>query len=71
MDFSTFCGLGPCAAALVHYGIAPEKFIIEQGVDMGRPSYIEAEVEGEKGNVRVVRIGGNAVKVLTGAMEER
>jgi trans-2,3-dihydro-3-hydroxyanthranilate isomerase len=68
-DPATGSAAGPCAAALVHYGIAQGKFTIEQGVDMGRPSYIDAEVEGEKGSVRVVRIGGNAVRVLTGVMD--
>jgi trans-2,3-dihydro-3-hydroxyanthranilate isomerase len=65
-DPATGSAAGPCAAALVHYGIAPNKFIIEQGVDMGRPSYIEAEVDGEKGSVSKVKIGGNAVQVLKG-----
>ncbi len=68
-DPATGSAAGPCAAALVHYGLAPTKFIIEQGVDMGRPSYIEADVEGTAGDVKVVRIGGGAVKVLEGALE--
>ena len=68
-DPATGSAAGPCAAALVHYGLAPSQFIIEQGVDMGRPSYIEADVEGEKGAVTVVRIGGGAVKVLEGVLE--
>lgn len=70
-DPATGSAAGPLAAVLVHYGIALVKdgtahFIIEQGVDMGRASRIEAEVEGETGKVRVVRIGGNAVEVLRG-----
>jgi trans-2,3-dihydro-3-hydroxyanthranilate isomerase len=68
-DPATGSAAGPCAAALVHYGLAPSQFVIEQGVDMGRPSYIEAEVEGVAGNVNVVRIGGKAVLVLRGALE--
>lgn len=67
-DPATGSAAGPCAAALVHYGLAPSQFIIEQGVDMGRPSYIEADVKGEKGGVRVVRIGGSAVVVLKGEL---
>jgi trans-2,3-dihydro-3-hydroxyanthranilate isomerase len=67
-DPATGSAAGPCAAALVHYGLAPSQFVIEQGVDMGRPSYIEADVDGEAGNVKVVRIGGNAVIVLTGEL---
>ncbi len=68
-DPATGSAAGPCAAALVHYGLAPSQFVIEQGVDMGRPSYIEAEVEGNPGNVKVVRIGGRAVPVLRGELE--
>ena len=68
-DPATGSAAGPCAAALVHYGLAPSQFIIEQGVDMGRPSYIEADVKGALGNVQVVRIGGNAVIVLTGELQ--
>jgi trans-2,3-dihydro-3-hydroxyanthranilate isomerase len=70
-DPATGGAAGPLAAALVHYGVASAsggvaRFVIEQGVDMGRPSRIEAEVEGEAGAVRVVRIGGGAVEVLKG-----
>ena len=67
-DPATGSAAGPCAAALVHYGLAPSQFIIEQGVDMGRPSYIEVEGEGEPGNVRVIKIGGTAVEVLRGEL---
>ena len=67
-DPATGSAAGPCAAALVHYGLAPAQFIIEQGVDMGRPSYIEADVEGEKGNVTVVRIGGAAIELINGEL---
>jgi trans-2,3-dihydro-3-hydroxyanthranilate isomerase len=70
-DPATGSAAGPLAAALVHYGVVATvngqaRFVIEQGVDMGRASYIEAEVEGETGSVRVIRIGGGAVQVLTG-----
>lgn len=70
-DPATGSAAGPLGAALVHYGAAPVKdgtahFVVEQGVDMGRASRIEVEVEGEKGNARVVRIGGGAVEVLKG-----
>lgn len=70
-DPATGSAAGPLAATLVYYGLARPvnglaSFIIEQGIEMGRPSRIEAEVEGEAGAVRVVRIGGAAVEVLTG-----
>ncbi|MEP7342455.1 MAG: PhzF family phenazine biosynthesis protein [Acidobacteriota bacterium] len=70
-DPATGSAAGPLAATLVHFGFVPTvngfaRFTIEQGVDMGRASYIEAEVEGERGAVRVVRIGGTAVTVAKG-----
>ena len=43
-------------------------FIIEQGVDMGRASRIQAEVSVSDGVLEKVRIGGSAVEVLTGTM---
>lgn len=72
-DPATGSAAGTLAAALVHYGVAqPEngvaRFVIEQGIDMGRPSRIEAEVEGTAGRVSVVRIGGAAIEVLKGEM---
>ncbi|HWQ31949.1 MAG TPA: PhzF family phenazine biosynthesis protein [Blastocatellia bacterium] len=72
-DPATGSAAGTLAAALVHYGVARPvngvaNFIIEQGIDMGRPSRIEAEVEGAAGAVRVVRIGGAAVEVLKGEL---
>ncbi|MBS1811598.1 MAG: PhzF family phenazine biosynthesis protein [Acidobacteria bacterium] len=68
-DPATGSAAGPCAAALVHFGLAPTQFIIEQGVDMGRPSYINVEIEGGKGNVQKVKVGGTAVSVLRGELE--
>ena len=72
-DPATGSAAGPLAATLVHFGFVPTvnhlaRFIIEQGVDMGRASYIEAEVEGQQGAVQVVRIGGTAVTVAKGEM---
>lgn len=44
------------------------RWIIEQGVEMGRPSRITATVETSGGAVRSVRIGGNAVPVQKGQL---
>jgi trans-2,3-dihydro-3-hydroxyanthranilate isomerase len=70
-DPATGSAAGPLAATLVHFGVAQPvngvaRFVIEQGVDMGRSSYIEAEVEGERGAVRLARIGGATVTVAKG-----
>lgn len=70
-DPATGSAAGPLAATLVHFGVAQPvngvaRFVIEQGVDMGRTSYIEAEVEGERGAARLARIGGATVTVAKG-----
>jgi trans-2,3-dihydro-3-hydroxyanthranilate isomerase len=72
-DPATGSAAGPLAAALVHYGVVRPvdgvaRFVIEQGVDMGRPSRIEAEVEGGPGAVRTVRIAGGSVVVIAGEL---
>ncbi|HYE73149.1 MAG TPA: PhzF family phenazine biosynthesis protein [Blastocatellia bacterium] len=73
-DPATGSAAGPLAAVLTHYGLAPMQdsvahFIIEQGVDMGRPSRIEVDVEVEDKKLKSVRIGGGAVFVLKGEIE--
>ncbi|MGE0886328.1 MAG: PhzF family phenazine biosynthesis protein [Blastocatellales bacterium] len=72
-DPATGSAAGPCAAVLTHFGFAPAvngtaRFTIEQGVDMGRASYIEAEVEVNDGGIQVVRIAGSSVVVAKGEM---
>lgn len=44
------------------------RWIVEQGVEMGRPSRIEIETEIESGAVAAVRVGGGAVRVAQGAI---
>jgi trans-2,3-dihydro-3-hydroxyanthranilate isomerase len=66
-DPATGSAAGSLAGYLVsHAAIDTKKFTIEQGDFMKRPSRIFAEVEGEKGNVRKVRIGGQSVIVAKG-----
>ena len=45
------------------------KKIIEQGFEMGRPSYIELSMLVRQGKLETVRIGGHAVRVSDGAIE--
>lgn len=45
------------------------KLLIEQGYEMGRPSEIYLEVMVAGGQVRQVRIGGNAVRVSSGMLD--
>lgn len=41
---------------------------IEQGIEMGRPSYIRLELDVERGALTAARIGGNAVKMAEGRL---
>ncbi|MFZ0852148.1 MAG: PhzF family phenazine biosynthesis protein [Hyphomicrobiaceae bacterium] len=45
------------------------KRTIEQGFEMGRPSFIELSVMVEGGKLTTVRIGGHAVRVASGTIE--
>lgn len=42
--------------------------IIEQGLEMGRPSEIKVEVEVEQRRIRLVRIGGSACPIMRGKL---
>lgn len=66
-DAATGSAAGALSGYLVHHGaIDTNKFTIEQGDFMQRPSRIFAEVSGEKGNVEKVKIGGSSVVVAKG-----
>ena len=63
---------GSAAAALAAYlgrlDGASASFEISQGVDMGRPSRISAEITVENGAPQAVAIAGEAVKVMEGRL---
>lgn len=66
-DAATGSAAGSLSGYLIHHGaIDTNKFTIEQGDFMKRPSRIFAEVTGEKGNVRKVKIGGSSIVVAKG-----
>ncbi|PWJ84014.1 trans-2,3-dihydro-3-hydroxyanthranilate isomerase [Pseudaminobacter salicylatoxidans] len=46
----------------------PNRFWIEQGMEMGRPSRIRLEIDAEGGKMIAARIGGHAVKVAEGLL---
>jgi trans-2,3-dihydro-3-hydroxyanthranilate isomerase len=48
-----------CAYAAEHAGV--ERLTIHQGLEMGRPSVIEAEIEGGR-----VRVGGSVIPLIDG-----
>jgi trans-2,3-dihydro-3-hydroxyanthranilate isomerase len=67
---------GAAATALAGYLKARDggpdgttRWLIEQGMEMGRPSLIELEADTTGGTVTAVRVGGPAVLVSEGTIE--
>lgn len=46
----------------------PTEVIVEQGIEMGRPSRIRLEIDGKNGDIHAARIGGMAVKIAEGQL---
>ena len=46
-----------------------QRFVIAQGIEIGRPSRLEVEIEKHAGSVAAVRVGGSAVLVTEGTFE--
>lgn len=70
-DPATGAAVAALSGAIQHFdglldGVHP--LIIEQGVEMGRPSYIHLHIESEGGAVKGARIGGQAVRIATGKL---
>jgi trans-2,3-dihydro-3-hydroxyanthranilate isomerase len=66
---------GGAAAALAGYLAwrtpaqdAVLRWVVEQGVEMGRPSRMELTAEKAAGQVRAVRVGGTSVRVGEGVL---
>jgi trans-2,3-dihydro-3-hydroxyanthranilate isomerase len=60
--------LAACLAQRAPGASGEFRWRIDQGIEMGRPSRIEAEAEKRDGVVTVIRIGGNAVILAEGQM---
>ncbi len=67
---------GSAAAAIAGYlGTRNRKpsgtlrWVIEQGVEIGRPSILEVEADKAEGRITAVRVGGASVRVSEGVME--
>ncbi|HLY28597.1 MAG TPA: PhzF family phenazine biosynthesis isomerase, partial [Aggregatilineales bacterium] len=72
-DPATGSASGGLGAYLIEHGIfaatLPTTLIIaEQGLEMGRPSRVEIEVDGTPGAIQMVRVGGQAVKMIEGVL---
>ncbi|MBN2191286.1 MAG: PhzF family phenazine biosynthesis protein [Polyangiaceae bacterium] len=64
----TVCG--PLAAFLVRYGFlaaeSPQMLLLEQGAEVGRPSFLHVAIERNADSVTSVRVGGQCVAVGEG-----
>lgn len=68
-DPATGSAAGPLGAYLVRYGLAQPGFILnEQGVEMGRPSYITIGVERDGEEFTKITVGGYSQAVGTGTL---
>lgn len=69
-DPATGGASGPLGAYLVRYGLVAAtgktRIVSEQGVEMGRPSYITIDVTTEQDTIRDIWIGGQVVLVAEG-----
>lgn len=69
-DPATGSAAGCAAAWMVRHGVAQpgQRVLIEQGVEMGRPSRIFVSAAVQDDRVVNVRVGGNTVEVLRGEL---
>lgn len=65
---SACAALGGYLAARTPRDGATLRWVVEQGVEMGRPSVIAVEVDKAEGRVTGVRVGGSAVLVSEGTL---
>ena len=67
-------GSGNCALVGLLASLRPERDLtlqlrIAQGIEMGRPSLLEAAAEKKAGRVTELRIGGRCVAMMRGVLE--
>jgi trans-2,3-dihydro-3-hydroxyanthranilate isomerase len=69
-DPATGSAAGCAAAWMVAHGVAlpDERVLIEQGIEMQRPSHIFVRASRQDNRVVNVRVGGNAVEILRGEL---
>ncbi|HEX2148524.1 MAG TPA: PhzF family phenazine biosynthesis protein [Pseudorhizobium sp.] len=71
-DPATGSAVAALAGAIHHFDALPDghhPILVEQGVEMGRPSYIHLHVDVKEGQIAKARIGGQAVRLARGTLE--
>jgi trans-2,3-dihydro-3-hydroxyanthranilate isomerase len=70
-DPATGSAVAAMSGAIQHFDALADgrhALMIEQGVEMGRPSHIHLHIEAEQGKIAHARIGGQAVMVASGRL---
>lgn len=70
-DPATGSAVAALSGAIHHFDALPDghhPMMIEQGVEMGGPSYIHLQIDVKDGTVSRARIGGQAVRLATGVL---
>lgn len=71
-DPATGAASGPLGSYLVKYGLVsgnPARIISEQGLEMGRPSFLTIEIGHNNGQINRVSVGGQCVSIGEGMIE--
>ncbi len=72
-DPATGAASGPLGCYLVRYGLIPcdgaAETVSEQGIEMGRPSFIKIRIEKNAGEISGVKVGGQSVYMGEGFIE--
>ena len=72
-DPATVAASGPLGSYLVKHGVAPDaptvRIVSEQGLEMGRPSFVNIEIDREGGEITGVRISGQSYYMGEGYLE--
>jgi trans-2,3-dihydro-3-hydroxyanthranilate isomerase len=68
-DPATGSAAGALGALRVFRGASPGPLLVRQGEEIGRPSEMRVEVDGEPGTPTQVRVGGRAVLLFEGEFE--
>ncbi|MFB9947264.1 PhzF family phenazine biosynthesis protein [Rhizobium puerariae] len=71
-DPATGAAVAALAGAIRHFDALPDghyPILVEQGVEMGRPSYIHLNVDVKDAEIAKARIGGQAVRLAEGVLD--
>lgn len=71
-DPATGSAVAALAGAIRHFDALPDGHhpqLVEQGMEMGRPSYIHLHIDVKEGRIARARIGGQAIRLARGTLE--